>query len=167
MELHPSEIRYSQDSIRYSFRGGKRIGETLDNICEQRTKIEEIPAMLVTRIDDRWVTWDNRRLWVFRHLERLGKCDKVPVIEVSYTYTSKMTSSNEGVSVVVRGFPCGTWFQKFPDGRDGYTEQAEKTNAISDTTTKNSEENRSDEDKDATNIVMHFRGLNLDSNNLI
>lgn len=157
MELRPSEICYSQDSINVFFRCNRRIGFTLDEICERRTDIMDIPVITVKKIDDRWVTWDNRRLWVFRHLERLGKCDKIPVEEVSYCETNKMTSTNKGVSVEVRGNPGGKWYQRFPDGSDGYNEIAEETATSSESSTDS--ENESDED----DLAQHFEELILDA----
>lgn len=61
---------------------------------------------------NRWVTADNRRLWVFRELERLGKCDKVPVRQTYYIPDQKRTSFNGGSSVQVRGDPGGRWHSK-------------------------------------------------------
>ena len=61
------------------------------------------------------MTSDNRRLWVFRELERLGTCDSIKVNETSYIDARKLNSSNGGVSV---GFhrgrsPGGRW-HNFP-----------------------------------------------------
>ena len=60
----------------------------------------------------KWVTADNRRLWVFRQLERLGKCDKIPVRITYYISDDKFTSSNGGEYVSVRGPPGGRWHKK-------------------------------------------------------
>jgi hypothetical protein len=65
---------------------------------------------------------DNRRLWVFRHLYRLGKCGEIPVEVVSDIDPAKMTTTNGGSSITVRGDPGGIW-HLYPDGfgasRDG------------------------------------------------
>ena len=60
---------------------------------------------------------DNRRLWVFRELERLGKCKKIPVHVVSdFGRGKKFTTRNGGTSVKVRGDPGGRSYQ----GGGGY-----------------------------------------------
>ncbi|WAR29739.1 hypothetical protein MAR_003307 [Mya arenaria] len=113
MELKPSEIYYSQDSISNAFRHTyELIGETLDDICEDRCSIYSIPTISVMRKNGRWITSDNRRLWVFRQLERLGKCDTVPVYVTDQIPPEKMTSLNGGDAVRVRGNPGGSWHLK-------------------------------------------------------
>ncbi|XP_060572130.1 uncharacterized protein LOC132730265 [Ruditapes philippinarum] len=117
MYLRPSNIRYSQDSINNVFdkrcnHSYKPIGETLDAICEGRCSVNDIPTISVVLCNGNWVTADNRRLWVFRQLERLGKCDKVLVQKGYYIPDSKMTSENDGLTVCVRGSPGGYWHQK-------------------------------------------------------
>ncbi|XP_052790497.1 uncharacterized protein LOC128224612 [Mya arenaria] len=117
MELKPSEIYFSQDSINNVFDKRCRhsyqlIGETLDALCENRCSIHSIPTISVMHKNGRWVTSDNRRLWVFRHLERLGKCKTVPVHATYHIPAGKMTSFNGGESVRVRGSPGGRWHMK-------------------------------------------------------
>ena len=112
MHLNPSEIHYSQDSIKNEFRSGHgQIGLTLDKLCKGDIKVEAIPAIGVMKRDGKWFTGDNRRLWVFRHLERLGKCTK---IRVNYETipSKKMTTKNGGMHVRVRGNPGGSWYNK-------------------------------------------------------
>jgi hypothetical protein len=74
--------------------------------------VNDIPTISVVLWNGNWVTADNRRLWVFRQLERLGKCDKVFVQKGYYIPDSKMTSENDGLTVRVRGSPGGYWHQK-------------------------------------------------------
>ncbi|WAR29742.1 hypothetical protein MAR_003310 [Mya arenaria] len=117
MELKPSQIYYSQDSINNVFDQRCRhsyqpIGETLDAICEDRCSIHSVPTISVMQINGRWITADNRRLWVFRQLERLGKCTTVPVYTTYHIPAGKMTAFNGGDSVRVRGSPGGRWHLK-------------------------------------------------------
>jgi len=58
------------------------------------------------------MTSDNRRLWLFQHLERLGKCGQVPVTEASSIPDRKLTTKNNGASVTVRGSVSGVWWRK-------------------------------------------------------
>ncbi|XP_045204471.2 uncharacterized protein LOC123557206 [Mercenaria mercenaria] len=117
MYLRPSEIFYSQDSINNVFdkqcnHRYKPIGETLDVICEGRCSVNDIPTITVVERDGKWTTADNRRLWVFRQLERLGKCEKIHVQKGYYIPSGKLTSFNGGESVSVRGSPGGYWHLK-------------------------------------------------------
>ncbi|XP_045204472.2 uncharacterized protein LOC123557207 [Mercenaria mercenaria] len=114
MYLRPSEIFYSQDSINNVFdkrckHAYKPIGETLDAICEGRCSMNNIPTISVVQTDGKWVTADNRRLWVYRQLERLGKCEKIHVQKGYYIPAGKLTSYNGGESVRVRGSTGGYW----------------------------------------------------------
>ncbi|XP_053390382.1 uncharacterized protein LOC128553276 [Mercenaria mercenaria] len=118
MYLRPSEIFFSQDSINNVFdkNCGHRyqpIGETLDALCDGRCSVSSIPTISVVKHNNKWFTADNRRLWVFRSLERLGKCDKIFVREGSYIPSSKFTTYNGGESVIVRnGSPGGIWHRR-------------------------------------------------------
>ena len=69
---------------------------------------------------DKWVTADNRRLWVFRQIERLGKCDMIPVRITNYIPRGKLTSYNGGESVVFRGSPGGYWHNRTTSGQRIY-----------------------------------------------
>jgi len=71
-----------------------------------------MPTISVMKRNGKWVTADNRRLWVFRQLERLGKCDEIPVRITYYISDDKFTSSNGGEYVSVRGPPGGRWHKK-------------------------------------------------------
>ncbi|XP_045203706.1 uncharacterized protein LOC123556791 [Mercenaria mercenaria] len=104
LQLKPSEIYYSQNSISCSFtHNNKLIGETLDDLCERRISISHIPPISVTLINGRWVSADNRRLWVFRQLEILGKCTRIPVIQKENIRKSKQTSTCGGTDIRLRG----------------------------------------------------------------
>ena len=117
MQFKPSDIMFSQDSISNYFakrsrHNGVLIGKTLDDLCEGRCRVAYIPTIKVLKKDGKWVTADNRRLWVFRECERLGKCDKIPVRQTLNIPQSKMNSPNGGVSVKVRGNPGGLWHNR-------------------------------------------------------
>ncbi|KAL3876406.1 hypothetical protein ACJMK2_034255 [Sinanodonta woodiana] len=117
MKLYPSEIRYSQDSINNVFDNKSTyrytyIGETLDDLCEGKSNIEDIPTISVVRKNGQWFTLDNRRLWVFRHLERLRKCTKIPVKQSYSIPDEKFTTNNDGKTIKVRGKKGGRWHKK-------------------------------------------------------
>ncbi|KAH3896136.1 uncharacterized protein LOC127864357 isoform X1 [Dreissena polymorpha] len=124
MQLKPSEILYSQDSINIYFdsrssNANHKLGETLDDICEGKCSIESIPAITVVNQDVKWMTTDNRRLWVFKELELLGKCVNIQVNVGQSIPESKRTTKNNGVSIIIRGYPGGDWYQKH-ENRDHF-----------------------------------------------
>ncbi|KAL4230016.1 hypothetical protein ACF0H5_010403 [Mactra antiquata] len=112
MRLRPSEIRYSQCSINNTFTGGDLIGEVLDDLCVGNLQKRSFPLIEVTKINRNWFTSDNRRLWVFRKLEELGRCGRIPVKVVNGIPPHKMSTKNNGIDVKVRGYPGGTWIRK-------------------------------------------------------
>ncbi|XP_064596224.1 uncharacterized protein LOC135462865 [Liolophura sinensis] len=122
IELRPSNILYTQDSIKNTFtfqHEGTPIGETLDDLCNGVCDICDIPPIRVSFQDGRYWSGDNRRLWVFRQFERLGGCDKIRVKEVNWSAINpdKFTTENGGVEVRVRGYrgdPGGSWHRR-PD----------------------------------------------------
>ncbi|XP_060591261.1 uncharacterized protein LOC132746204 [Ruditapes philippinarum] len=109
--LRPSDIYYSQSSISNHFSSPYiPIGETLDDLCEGRLSVYDIDSITVAKHNGRWITLDNRRLWVFRHLEILGKCDKIPVVQTTRVPYFRLTSKCDGDDIEVRGDPGGTWY---------------------------------------------------------
>ena len=61
-----------------------------------------------------WMTADNRRLWVFKHLERLGKCSEIPVRITRYIAPGKINTQSNGMHINIRngGNPGGYWHLK-------------------------------------------------------
>ncbi|XP_071158506.1 uncharacterized protein [Mytilus edulis] len=119
MDLRPSEIYFSQEEINSRFdknsrHGGKNIGETLDELMEERCSINSIPKIRVMWMDGKWVTADNRRLWVFRHLEKLEKCTTISVDRTYEIPSRKLKSLNGGKTVrfYPRRFATGKWHQR-------------------------------------------------------
>jgi antirestriction protein len=51
LNLKPSDIMYSQNSIGNKFKNGDQIGEVLDNIMEDRLSISKLPTIEVKCID--------------------------------------------------------------------------------------------------------------------
>ena len=120
INLAPSVIRYSQDSISNTFgdstnHAGQYIGETLDEIVSNPDTADLIPYISVFNKDDKWFTSDNRRLWVFKKAEERGI---VRSIDVYVTYgidDSKFTTTSDGKYVRVRrNNPGGHLWQSLP-----------------------------------------------------
>lgn len=115
--MRPSDVRYSQDSINNFFDAkcvhwSDRIGDTLDDLYYGRTTVWFIPKITVVWIDGHWFSADNRRLWIFKQLEKLGKCEKIPVKIGFDISTEKFTTSNNGISIQLRDSPGGKCFRK-------------------------------------------------------
>ena len=112
--IKPSEIRYSQNNI-YCNSGPQRIGITLDELCKGKMQISDLPKITVCEKDGKWYTADNRRLWMFKHMQRLGKLYDIEVYEGSFDSnirSIKFTTTNDGESVEIRGDPEGVWHLK-------------------------------------------------------
>ena len=124
MELRPSEIFYSQDSIMnrfgdYTPHGNICIGETLDELLNGHCNVQSIPKISVAQRNGKWFTSDNRRLWVFRKAEEIGFLKTIYVNKTYSIKDDKFTTENGGTSIRVRGGSPGgslwrTWKPKRP-----------------------------------------------------
>ncbi|CAG2219457.1 unnamed protein product [Mytilus edulis] len=119
MNLRPSEIYFTQSSIssifgRRTSHRSKEIGDTLDDLAEGRISIRSIPKISVMKENGKWWTADNRRLWIFRYLEKLKKCTEIPVAIIFSIDSRKRSSTNGGTDVsICRGrSPGGFWHRK-------------------------------------------------------
>lgn len=100
LELRPSEVFFSQNTIKDHFRWGHRtIYETLKQCTNDPCTVDNIPKITVCKIDGKWFTLDNRRLWVFKQLEAKGIISKISVFESSSIPGCKFTTTNGGTSV--------------------------------------------------------------------
>jgi hypothetical protein len=107
LSLKPSDILYSQSSIANKFTNGLQIGEVLDDIMEDRLPISRLPTIEVKCIDGSYVSSDNRRLWILKQLERLGRVNEVNVKTTRWMSKQKSARTN---NVKIRGIgPGGIW----------------------------------------------------------
>jgi hypothetical protein len=107
LSLKPSDILYSQSSIANKFTNGLQIGEVLDDIMEDRLPISKLPTIEVKCIDGSYVSSDNRRLWILKQLERLGRVNEVNVKTTRWMSKQKSARTN---NVKIRGIgPGGIW----------------------------------------------------------
>ncbi|KAH3781499.1 hypothetical protein DPMN_159329 [Dreissena polymorpha] len=167
MNIRPSEMYYSQDSINIYFdkrspHNRKRIGETLNDICEGRCRVSSIPTITVVYRYGKWVTADNRRLWVFRELERLGKCDSIYVHIGSFIPPRKLTSYNCGVSIRVRGDPGGYWNRQVRSSRQ--TPLAASASYSPRASDRDREYNHYNDDEELLELRTLMRRMNFRSN---
>ena len=118
LSLKPSDILYSQSSIANKFIKGDhgQIGEVLDDIMEDRLLISRLPKIEVMCIDGSYVSCDNRRLWILKQLERLGRVNQVSVKTTRRMPKQKSARTN---NVKIRGMgPGGIWAFKDIDDVD-------------------------------------------------
>ncbi|KAJ8318164.1 hypothetical protein KUTeg_003255 [Tegillarca granosa] len=111
--LSPSEIRYTQNSTSNTFGNHGRyayrlIGESLDDILLGNCNVHDIPTITVVRRNNAWYSVDNRRLWVLKKAEELGKCSEIPVY-ISYDLPDfKFTTYSNGLDIEIRRGPGGS-----------------------------------------------------------
>jgi len=101
---------YSQNSIGNKFRNGLQIGKVLDDIMEDKLSISILPTIKVKCIDGSYASCDNRRLWILKQLERLGRVNEV---NVKITRSMPKQKSARTNNVKIRGIgPGGNWASK-------------------------------------------------------
>lgn len=100
--LSPAEIRFSQDSIRSTFRSGGSIDDLAQGLRSGRIDPGDVPPIRVVERDGLLFSLDNRRLAAF---QRAG-------VDVPYRFATpeeiaseayKFTTRNAGVSIRIRG----------------------------------------------------------------
>ncbi|XP_053390381.1 uncharacterized protein LOC128553275 [Mercenaria mercenaria] len=117
--LLPSDIYYSKRSISNEYGTQllwykKPIGEYLDDLCCDRRNISDMPQLQVRRplgrMFGRWVADDNETLWIYRQLEKNGKCMQIQADQVS-SFKSwislSLTALTGTISAEVEGAPGG------------------------------------------------------------
>ena len=77
--LKPSDICFKKKLLPSSFDNGIPLRETLQQLANEEILVEDLPGIDVVWCAKKWVwyTLNNRRLWVFRELEKLGKCQYI------------------------------------------------------------------------------------------
>ncbi|KAK3601440.1 hypothetical protein CHS0354_033566 [Potamilus streckersoni] len=111
-KLRPSQILFSKTCIstvfdKETFHAGVCISETLSALFEGRCKVTSIPTIKVCKIEGKWFSLDNKRLWIFKHLERLGKCEEIPVLSIEKPDLLKdmdLSETDGGKTVFIRGY---------------------------------------------------------------
>lgn len=88
--MKPSEIRFSEHEIADRFADHGDIHQVILRLTLNSRLVNTIPTINVSnRNDAEWHTENNRRLYMFRVLERNGVLDKIQVnraLEISYYF---------------------------------------------------------------------------------
>lgn len=114
MNISPSEIRFTQESISNKFKDGEHtILSTFQDLYLGNLSADDLPLLHVVT-DERnktWVVKGNRRLFVYKKLQEYGKLNTVrvrvkPMVEELF---EKMhTTTCDGARVRIRGdYKCG------------------------------------------------------------
>lgn len=84
--LKPSEIRFTKNVLASKFDNGIPLLETFTQLKNGEILLEDIPLIEVVFYPEKWewYTLNNRRLWVLRELEKVGKCNYVKTKRVEY-----------------------------------------------------------------------------------
>lgn len=84
--LKPSEIRFTKNILASKFDNGIPLVETFTQIKNGEILLEDIPLIEVVFYPEKWewYTLNNRRLWVLRELEKVGKCRFVKTKRIEY-----------------------------------------------------------------------------------
>jgi Alpha-kinase family len=109
IRVRPSTIMFTQDSIKDNFQDGHSLLETALQIAREDIGKRDIQMITVIRVlDGRLFALDNRRLAVLRLLEMCGrvgtiKVEVVPVSRWTDEWKRKVTTSNGGIDIMIRG----------------------------------------------------------------
>ena len=84
--LKPSEIRFTQNVLASKFDNGIPLLETFTQLKNGEILPEDIPLIEVVFYSEQWewYTRNNRRLWVFRELEKIKKCGYIKTKRIEY-----------------------------------------------------------------------------------
>ncbi|CAE7254809.1 cmdD [Symbiodinium sp. CCMP2592] len=102
-KLNVSEIRWTHDAIRATFRDGKLLMETLVDLLTGKLRPSDLPMVEVLELGASFYTIEgNRRLWIFKELQAIT--GEELTIEVRRKtdvkgFTQSFTSKNGGQSV--------------------------------------------------------------------
>ncbi|XP_078492252.1 uncharacterized protein LOC100182085 [Ciona intestinalis] len=105
--MKPSMIQFSQDSVAKSFKDGTELHETCRLISTGSVSADEIRPIRVIIKDNKAISVDNRRLYVFRVLETAGYLHSIKVQVINQYDEDRFTSTNDGCHARLRS--GGRW----------------------------------------------------------
>ena len=120
LEMMPSDIGFSHDTVAVTFRDGTPILSTLYDLVCERIKLRDIEKMYVVLFKDAFYSMSNRRLCLYLLCQHLGLIThdtplKVRLLEIlPANFSEKFTTSSQGDWVRVRndGRICGRVFEE-------------------------------------------------------
>ncbi|XP_033761092.1 uncharacterized protein LOC117342905 [Pecten maximus] len=119
-QMRPSDIRFTHDSVSCRFSDGHTLEETFKDLLYDDVTL---PPLVVMHYSGYWfVVRGNRRLYLLKKLEDIGKIQQVTVIKRAFQdhlFYKQFTTKNMGISIRIRGnrFIEGTLRQCINDWR--------------------------------------------------
>ena len=99
----PSRIRFSQDSVSATFRGGSSVDDLVSGLRSGAVDPASVPPIRVFEQGGEWFTLDNRRLLAFQEAGVDIPYVQATPAEIAAEAGRKMTTTNGGTSIRVRG----------------------------------------------------------------
>lgn len=83
IRINPAIVYFTHSRVRPFFTGcNKRIEETLEEILSGRTRVDQLPLISVIENDGHYFSLNNRRLYLFKELLKLGILTEVEGVMV-------------------------------------------------------------------------------------
>ncbi len=100
--MDPHQIRFSQDSIKGTFKDGRSVDDLAEGLRNGTVRPEDVPAIRIVDRDGVKYTLDNRRLAAFQQADMNVPARMATPQEVARD-AFKFTTKNEGTSIRIRG----------------------------------------------------------------
>lgn len=105
--MRPSQLRYTHDSVSNTFRDGNAMETTFLSLLNGILDIDDLQCLVAMSYNQKWfVVRGNRRLYVYKKLEDIGKCSTVTVDKQRFEeilFDRQFTTKNMGLTIRVRG----------------------------------------------------------------
>ena len=102
--VDPATIRFTQNSIKSSFRSGDSIDELISGLRNGTVSPDTIPPIRVFDVDGQLFSLDNRRLYAFQQAGKPINTVPATMLEIAADQLrDKFTTITEGISIIVRG----------------------------------------------------------------
>lgn len=101
--VSPSRIRFSQDSVSATFRDGSSMDDLVSGLRSGAVDPASVPPIRVFEQGGEWFTLDNRRLLAFQEAGVDIPFVQATPAEIAAEAGRKMTTTNGGTSIRVRG----------------------------------------------------------------
>ena len=95
INLKPSQIYFTHSKISDTFTGcNKKLKDTLQELSSDIKKIINIPLIRVQSDGSKYISMNNRRLWVFKQLEAMGLLEEINVY-IEYIKKDSKNAKND------------------------------------------------------------------------
>lgn len=101
--ISPKAVRFTQNSIKSSYKDGRTVQHTIDDLKSGRVTADDIPPIRIFQRDGKIYSLDNRRLYAFQEAGVNIRFRRASADEVRKETEYKNTSTNDGTSIEIRG----------------------------------------------------------------